>query len=79
MMEVIDKKYRKDCSYGSIKVGAVFKYNNEYYIKSDNTDVDTYEHLYALNLYALNLETGKTKRFAKNDKVLACDAKIYIE
>ena len=74
MMEVIDKKYRKDCSYGSIKVGAVFKYNNEYYIKSDNTDVDTYEHL-----YALNLETGKTKHFAKNDKVLVCDAKLYVE
>ena len=73
-MEVIDKKYRKDCSYGSIKVGAVFKYNNEYYIKSDNTDVDTYEHL-----YALNLETGKTKHFAKNDKVLVCDAKLYVE
>ena len=33
MMEVVDKKYRKDCSFGSIKVGAVFKYNNEYYIK----------------------------------------------
>ena len=74
MMEVVDKKYRKDCSFGSIKVGAVFKYNNEYYIKSDNTDVDTYEHL-----YALNLETGKTKHFAKNDKVLVCDAKLYVE
>ena len=74
MMEVIDKKYRKDCSYGSIKVGAVFKYNNEYYIKSYNIDADTYEHL-----YALNLETGKTKHFAKNDKVLVCDAKLYVE
>ena len=74
MMEVVDKKYRKDCSFGSIKVGAVFKYNNEYYIKSDNTDVDRYEHL-----YALNLETGKTKHFAKNDKVLVCDAKLYVE
>ena len=73
-MEVVDKKYRKDCSFGSIKVGAVFKYNNEYYIKSDNTDVDIFEHL-----YALNLETGKAKRFAKNDKVLACDAKLYVE
>lgn len=74
MMEVIDKRYRKDCSFGSIKVGAVFKYNNEYYIKSDNIDVDTHEHL-----YALNLETGKTKRFAKNNKVLVCDAKLYVE
>lgn len=75
MMEVVDKRYRKDCSFGSIKVGAVFKYNNEYYIKSDNNiNVDTYEHL-----YALNLETGKIKRFAKNDKVLVCDAKLYVE
>lgn len=73
-MEVVDKKYRNDCFFGSIKVGAVFKYNNEYYIKSDNTDVDIYEHL-----YALNLETGKTKHFAKNDKVLVCDAKLYVE
>lgn len=74
MMEVVDKKYRKDCSFGSIKVGAVFKYDNEHYIKSDNIDADTHEQL-----YALNLEAGKTKRFAKNDKVLVCDAKLYVE
>lgn len=73
-MEVVDKKYRKDCFFENIKVGTVFRYNNKYYIKSDNIDADTDEQL-----YALNLETGKTKRFAKNDKVLVCDAKLYIE
>lgn len=55
-------------------MGAIFKYDNEYYIKSDNIDVDTYEQL-----YALNLEIGKTKRFAKDETVLMCSAKVYIE
>lgn len=73
-MEVVDKKYRKDCFFENIKVGTVFKYDNDYYIKSDNIDVNTDEQL-----YAFNLEAGKTKRFAKNDKVLVCDAKLYIE
>lgn len=73
-MEVIDKKYRNDCFFESIKVGAVFEYDDEYYIKSDNIDVDTHEQV-----YALNLETGKTKRFAKDETVLTCNAKVYIE
>lgn len=73
-MEVIDKKYRNACFFEDMEVGAVFEYDDEYYIKSDNIDVNTNEQL-----YAFNLEVGKTKRFAKNDKVLACDAKVYIE
>ena len=74
MMEVVDMNHKNNCCFEDIKVGVVFKYNNEYYIKSDNIDADTHEQV-----YALNLETGKTKRFAKNDKVLVCDAKLYIE
>lgn len=74
MMEVIDKKHRNDCFFENLKTGAIFEYDDEYYIKSDNIDVDLHEQL-----YAVNLETGKTKRFAKNDKVLVCDAKVYIE
>lgn len=59
-MEVVANKYRKICFFENMKVGAVFKYDNEYYIKSDNIDVDTHKHL-----YALNLETGKNKTFCK--------------
>lgn len=73
-MEVVDNKYREDCCFEELKTGAVFKHNNEYYIKSDNIDVDSHEQL-----YALNLETGKTKRFAKDETVLMCSAKVYIE
>lgn len=73
-MEVIDKKYRKDCFFENIKVSTVFEYNNKYYIKSDNIDADLHEQL-----YAVNLETGKTKRFAKDETVLMCSAKVYIE
>ena len=74
-MEVVDMNHKNNCCFEDIKVGAVFKYNNEYYIKSDNIDVDTHFE----QLYALNLETGKTKQFAKNYKVLVCDAKLYVE
>lgn len=73
-MKVIAMNHKNDCCFEDIKVGAVFEHDNEYYIKSDNIDADTHEHL-----YALNLEAGKTKRFAKNDKVLVCDAKLYVE
>ena len=74
MMEVVDINRRNDCCFENLKTGAIFEHDDEYYIKSDNIDVDTHEQV-----YALNLETGKTKRFAKNDKVLVCDAKLYIE
>lgn len=73
-MEVINMNRKNDCCFEDIKVGAIFKYDNEYYIKSDNIDVDTHEQL-----YALNLEIGKTKRFAKDETVLMCSAKVYIE
>lgn len=73
-MEVIDMNYKNDYCFEDIKVGAIFKYDDEYYIKSDNIDADTHEQV-----YALHLKTGKTKRFAKNDKVLVCDAKLYVE
>ena len=74
MMDVIDMNHKNNCCFEDIKVGAVFKYDNEHYIKSDNIDVNTDEQL-----YALNLETGKTKRFAKDETVLTCNAKVYIE
>ena len=74
MMEVVDMNRRNDCYFENLKTGAIFEHDDEYYIKSYNIDADTYEHL-----YALNLEAGKTKRFAKNDKVLVCDAKLYVE
>lgn len=72
-MEVIDKKYRNDCFFENLKIGAVFEHDDEYYIKSDNIDVDLHEQL-----YAVNLETGKTKRFAKDETVLLCSAKVYV-
>ena len=74
MMEVVDINRRNDCCFENLKTGAIFEHDDEYYIKSDNIDADTHEQL-----YALNLEAGKTKRFAKNDKVLVCDAKLYVE
>lgn len=73
-MEVIDMNHKNDCCFEDIKVGAIFKYDDGYYIKSDNIDADTHEQV-----YALHLETGKTKRFAKDETVLTCNAKVYIE
>lgn len=73
-MKIVDNKYRKDCFFENLKTGAIFEYDNEYYIKSDNIDANLQEQL-----YALNLKTGKMKCFAKNDKVLICNAKLYIE
>lgn len=43
MMEVIDMNYKNDYCFEDIKVGAIFKYDDEYYIKSDNIDADLHE------------------------------------
>lgn len=72
-MEVVDMNRRNDCCFENLKTGAIFEHDDEYYIKSDNIDVDLHEQL-----YAVNLETGKTKRFAKDETVLMCNAKVYV-
>lgn len=74
MMKIIDNEDRKYFFFEEVKVATVFKYSGKYYIKSDNIDSISHEQV-----YALNLETGKTKCFAKNDKVLVCEAELYIE
>lgn len=73
-MKITDRFKRKETKYGSIDVGIVFKYENEYYMTTEEI-TDNYDDVYN----CVKLESGELYSFDNDDMVEVLDAEMIVK
>lgn len=73
-MKITDRFKRKETRYSSINSGIVFKYENEYYMRTDELR-DNYDDIYD----CVNLESGELNSFDDSTMVEVLEAEMIVK
>lgn len=73
-MKITDRFKRKETRYSSIDSGIVFKYENEYYMTTDELR-DNYEDIYN----CVNLKNGELNNFDDETMVEVLEAEMIVK
>lgn len=73
-MKITDKFKRKETAYRNVGVGAVFKYENEYYMATEEIE-DSYEDVYN----CVKLESGELYSLDNDTMVEVLDAEMIVK
>lgn len=73
-MKITDAFKRKETAYRNVGAGTVFKYENEYYMVTEEIE-DSYEDTYN----CVNLDNGELYYFDNADMVLVLKAEMIVE